>query len=131
MGNNSLMSANTHDGQTNQYTIKDKFYIIKQQYLGINEFISKTDKYNELVLNNNEPLMPSCIMISEPIPSEEIIDIALNMSLPIIYMDPQYYKKHEPTNPVTEQERMNNWYRHDNYLDYSLSSIVKYNVQNK
>lgn len=131
VGNNSLMSANTHDGQTNQYTLKDNFYVIKQQYLGLNEFMSKTDGYNEIVLKNNEPLMPSCIIINEPVPSEEIVNIAANMNLPIMYMDPQYYKKHEPTNPVTEQERMNNWYRHDNYLDYNLSTIVKTNVQNK
>lgn len=131
IGNNSLMSANTHDGQTNQYTLKDNFYVIKQQYLGLNEFMSKTDDYNEIVLKNNEPLIPSCIIINEPVPSEEIISIAANMNLPIVYMDPQYYKKHIPTNPVTDNERMNNWYRHDNYLDYSLSSIVKNNIQNK
>lgn len=93
--------------------------------------MSKTDGYNEIVLKNNEPLIPSCIIINEDIPSEEIINIAANMNLPIGYMDPKYYKKHNPTNPVTEHERMNNWYRHDNYLDYSLSSIVKTNVQNK
>ena len=131
MGNNSIMSANTHDGQTKQYTLKENFYVIKQQYLGLNEFISKTDSYNEIVLKNDKILIPNCIIVNEASPSEKIINIAANMNLPIIYMNPQYYKKHEPINPVSAQEKIDNWYRHDNYLDYSLSSITKTNIQNK
>ena len=130
-GNNSLMSANTHDGQTNQYMLKDNFYVMKQEYLGINEFISKTDSYNEIVLKNDNPLIPDCIMIDEAIPSEEIMDVAANMKLPIVYMDPKYYKQHQPINPVGQREIVNDWYKHGEYLDYNLSSITKNNTQSK
>lgn len=125
------MSANTHDGQTNQYMLKDNFYVMKQEYLGINEFISKTDSYNEIVLKNDNPLIPDCIMIDEAIPSEEIMDVAANMKLPIVYMDPKYYKQHQPINPVGQREIVNDWYKHGEYLDYNLSSITKNNTQSK
>ena len=129
-GSNYLMSANTHDGQTNQYTLKDNFFVMKQQYLSLNDFFNKTVKYNEIVLSNSEVLMPSCIIVNETVPDDEVVTIASCMNIPIVYLDPQYYKEHEAIDPIPVDEKMRDWYRHDDYLDYSLADIVKYDLQN-
>lgn len=130
LGSNHLMSANTHDGQTNQYTLKENFYVMKQQYFGLREFFDKTAGYNEIVLSNSDVLMPNCIVIYDSQPSEEIINIASCMNIPIVFLDPQYYKEHEAINPIPVDEKMKDWYRHDDFLDYNLSHVVKYDIQN-
>ena len=124
--NNYIMSSNTHDGQTNQYALKDNFYVIKQQYLSLKDFLIKTDKYNEIVLKNDIPILPSYIISNTEIPSRKIIEVSINMNIPIIYLDPNYYDIHIPVNPVSNEERNTNWYNHFNYLEYDLLKLCNF-----
>lgn len=124
--NNYIMSSNTHDGQTNQYALKDNFYVIKQQYLSLKDFLIKTDKYNEIVLKNDIPILPSYIISNTEIPSRKIIEVSINMNIPIIYLDPNYYDIHIPVNPVSKEERNTNWYNHFNYLEYDLLKLCNF-----
>lgn len=124
--NNYIMSSNTHDGQTNQYALKDNFYVIKQQYLSLKDFLIKTDKYNEIVLKNDIPILPSYIISNTEIPSRKIIEVSINMNIPIIYLDPNYYDIHIPVNPVSNEEKSTNWYNHFNYLEYDLLKLCNF-----
>lgn len=128
--NNYIMSSNTHDGQTNQYALKDNFYVIKQQYLSLKDFLIKTDKYNEIVLKNDIPILPSYIISNTEIPSRKIIEVSINMNIPIIYLDPNYYDIHIPVNPVSNEERNTNWYNHFNYLEYDLLKLCNFKKNN-
>lgn len=128
--NNYIMSSNTHDGQTNQYALKDNFYVIKQQYLSLKDFLIKTDKYNEIVLKNDIPILPSYIISNTEIPSRKIIEVSINMNIPIIYLDPNYYDIHIPVNPVSKEERNTNWYNHFNYLEYDLLKLCNFKKNN-
>ena len=128
--NNYIMSSNTHDGQTNQYALKDNFYVIKQQYLSLKDFLIKTDKYNEIVLKNDIPILPSYIISNTEIPSRKILEVSINMNIPIIYLDPNYYDIHIPVNPVSNEERNTNWYNHFNYLEYDLLKLCNFKKNN-
>ena len=128
--NNYIMSSNTHDGQTNQYALKDNFYVIKQQYLSLKDFLIKTDKYNEIVLKNDIPILPSYIISNTEIPSRKIIEVSINMNIPIIYLDPNYYDIHIPVNPVSNEEKSTNWYNHFNYLEYDLLKLCNFKKNN-
>ena len=128
--NNYIMSSNTHDGQTNQYALKDNFYVIKQQYLSLKDFLIKTDKYNEIVLKNDIPILPSYIISNTEIPSRKIIEVSINMNIPIIYLDPNYYDIHIPVNPVSNEEKSTNWYNHFNYLEYDLLKLRNFKKNN-
>lgn len=128
--NNYIMSSNTHDGQTNQYALKDNFYVIKQQYLSLKDFLIKTDKYNEIVLKNDIPILPSYIISNTEIPSRKIIEVSINMNIPIIYLDPNYYDIHIPVNPVSNEEKSTSWYNHFNYLEYDLLKLCNFKKNN-
>lgn len=128
--NNYIMSSNTHDGQTNQYALKDNFYVIKQQYLSLKDFLIKTDKYNEIVLKNDIPILPSYIISNTEIPSRKIIEVSINMNIPIIYLNPNYYDIHIPVNPVSNEEKSTNWYNHFNYLEYDLLKLCNFKKNN-
>ena len=128
--NNYIMSSNTHDGQTNQYALKDNFYVIKQQYLSLKDFLIKTDKYNEMVLKNDIPILPSYIISNTEIPSRKIIEVSINMNIPIIYLDPNYYDIHIPVNAISNEEKSTNWYNHFNYLEYDLLKLCNFKKNN-
>ena len=90
----------------------------------------KTDKYNEIVLKNDIPILPSYIISNTEIPSRKIIEVSINMNIPIIYLDPNYYDIHIPVNPVSNEERNTNWYNHFNYLEYDLLKLCNFKKNN-
>lgn len=124
---NDLMSANTHDGQTNQYSLVDNFYVMRQQYSGIKEFVSQTEEYSEIVLKNDVAAKPDCIIINEYPPSEDIMLISHNMGIPLFYQDPNYYKHHQRANVLTDSVRMNSWYKHEQLLPFDLRELQNKN----
>lgn len=122
-----LLSANTYDGQTNQYTIpSDDFYIQKQQYLNVDEFLETTDSYNEIVLKTDEELKPSFIVVQDDEEiTDEIIQVAANLNIPILFLDGAYYKKHIAVNEVPEKVRMETWFKHEQTLPINLNELSR------
>lgn len=121
--NNSLMSANTRDGQTNQYTLEDDEYIMRQQYMGLDLFFKNTSDYNELVIKNETILLPDYI-ICNGFPTDDMIDIASNMGADIIYMSPTYYKKHIENEDYNDKV-YKQWYSNPELLEYDVDLIVQ------
>ena len=125
--NNSLMSANTRDGQTNQYTLEDDEYIMRQQYMDLDLFFKNTDKYNELVIKNETILLPDYIVCND-YPTDEIIDIASNIGIDIIYMSPTYYKQHMENEDYNDKV-YNQWYSNPDLLEYDFGLIAQNSIK--
>lgn len=104
LGGGHLLSTTTRDGQTNQFSIIKGKYNLKQNFLSSSKFMEKTKrKYNEIVCENIDLPLPDFILSSDTVPSEDIIQIASAMNIPIVFIDDRYYDIKSPEKTSNEE----------------------------
>jgi len=116
LGQGELLSSNTYDGQTNQYTVVKGKHNFEQQLLPIDEFTSQTNSnsYNEVVFNNPETIIPSVIITSSEIPTEEELKVASAFNIPLIFIDDRCYEK------TSSEGRERRYFTYNEFLKESL-----------
>ncbi len=124
----SLISANTHDGQTNAWPITEDFHVMRQEYLPVQEFLDKTavDHYNELVFSNPEKFLPKYIIVSEKdLASGEkmkiIAEISAKFNLPLILIDTKSYANTCKNGKYSSEGYWSQGYTHSSTLKYNLT----------
>ncbi|MBQ3047943.1 MAG: hypothetical protein IJD48_02890, partial [Clostridia bacterium] len=90
-----IVSCSVYDGQTNQFLIERGKPVVWQQLMSLNDFMSQTGSYNEIVLTNPEMILPSVLITSSETPSEEEIKVAKAFNIPLVFIDGSSYKRNE------------------------------------
>ncbi len=113
-GEAEMLSCTVRDGQTNQTYLDTGRYILRQNYLPVDEFVRQTDEYNELVLRNSQQLSPSMIICLTYPPNDVSIELAEKFNVPIVFIDREAYSQREQVSAPME------WYENKPYLDTPL-----------
>lgn len=89
-----IISSTVTDGNTNQFTIEKGKTPLQQQLMSLPEFINETgNSWNEIVLTNQEQILPNAILVKAEVPTEEEISIAKAFKIPLIFIDETCYDK--------------------------------------
>lgn len=117
-----ILSCTTMDGQTNQWEIMDGKVTIRPQFQTIENFMANTGRYNEIVFDNPENIVPTMIISTTDMElSDDVIAVAEAMDIPIVIIDKEAYPNHTiDVTPYTEKD----WYTYETFIPNELEPIT-------
>ena len=131
VGEVGIASATFRDGQTNQFPTSVNQPFFQQQFTTVEELVAKTrnNSYNEIRILNTTPIIPSVVISRGEEPTEEELELAQALDIPIIFIDKTCYEEAVFTGEIeTPEINRKISYEYPSFLEEPLTDVIQTNA---